>query len=44
MTCRYGLLRSSKECHGLIRNDTCQGVCTADEERFATVTYGASKG
>ena len=28
----YGLIRKS-----LIRNNTCQGVCTADEQWFAAV-------
>ena len=28
--------------HGLIRNDTSHGVCTADEERFATVQVRAT--
>ena len=35
----YGLIRVS---HGLIRNDTCQGVCTADEERYAAVQVRVS--
>ena len=28
--------------HGLIQNDIPHGVCTADEERFATVQARAS--
>ena len=35
----YGLIRKS---HGLIRNDTCQVVCTADEQRFAAVRVRVS--
>ena len=30
----YGLIRKS---HSLIWNNTCQGLCTADEQRFAAV-------
>ena len=37
-----GLLLSNTELHGLIRNDTSHGVCTADEEQFATVQIRAS--
>ena len=37
-----GLLRSNTELHGLIRNDTPHGMCTANEERFATVQIKAS--
>ena len=29
-----GLIRKR---HGIIRNDTCQGVCIVDEQRFVTV-------
>ena len=30
-------------CYSLERNYTCQGVCTADEERFATVQVRVRK-
>ena len=33
---------SIQELHSLIRNDTSYGVCTTDEERFATVQVRAS--
>ena len=34
-----GLIRKR---HGIIQNDTCQGVCIVDEQRFATVQVRAS--
>ena len=35
----YDLIGNS---HGVIRNDTCQGVCTADEQWFAVVRVKVS--
>ena len=35
----YDFIRKS---HDLIRNDTCQAVCTADEQRFAAVQVRVS--
>ena len=34
---QYGTYSLIWERHGLIQNDTCQCVCTAGGERFATV-------
>ena len=36
---RLGFIR---KLHDLIRNNTCQGVCTADEQRFATTQVRVS--